>query len=717
MQAIITEQLILSSSKIETKKALFAQIAKVVSDAKRTTNEKGILQDLQKREDIGSTAFENGLMIPHARSKHIKAITLVIVPFADVDFESLDGKKTNFAVAILVPADQENKHLTILSKLSGLFSDASALANFKKASKKAKIDLLEKAITTENAQTPATSSKGSFDVVGVTSCAAGIAHTYMARDALLKAAKAKGYSMKVETRGAVVENKLTAAEIKAAKFVVVAADTKVDKKPFIGKKYYETSTNDAIKNGIKIIEAGATASVLGNPGGASKNAKTERKPKKQNEILRALMTAISYMLPIIVAGGLLFAIPTAIQAASTDSNGKAQDLPEFWAAMQKFGLQGFSKLAIPIIAMYMAYSIGGKPAMAAGLISAYFANDPELLGEFSYLPGAGDNPIGAGFLGGIFIGIFIGYLVKWMRWIKWHRFIAPAAPILIVPLISTFIGFIFVVYVVGPPLSYLMGELYEGLANLQSNSKWITICIGALFAGLVAFDLGGPVGKISWFVANAIFLDTTSELAMQSGIAPNLMPWTAMTAAISVGPLAMFYATRCFKWKYSKTEIEAGGACLPLGLVGISEGALPFAFANPLKFVIANVTGGVVAGALVTAFSINYWGGLGSPIGAWLGYVDDGAFGFLWALCIIIGVLVSGSLFTLLRKREPAYQEEYKEYKAAKVQMWKERNVQPGFKNVPKKWAYYGRQFRRKFKPAVKYMANPKNWVQKPSDW
>ncbi|CAM9112660.1 PTS fructose transporter subunit IIABC [Mycoplasma todarodis] len=705
MKQIISEELIVSSKSINSKKDLFKLIANTMKKNKLTTDVEGLTKDLEERESLGSTAFENGLMIPHCRTKHINETKLVIVKFNDNNFDSIDSKETNFAVAILVPEIAEKEHLVILSKLSRVFSTKEKLEQFKKNTKKEKVAVVTSAINEEEVQDKKVDK---YDFVAVTSCAAGIAHTYMARDGLVDGAKKLGLNAKVETRGATTENRLTAKEIEDAEFVIIAADVSISKKRFAGKKILVVDTNAAIRDGVDVIERAKDAEV--SYGKAEKVGKLRiggTDKKKQKLLGKAVMSALSFMIPIAIAGGILMAIPNAAAAGGNSSGGTWHFPNKFSNALWDFGHIGLI-LMVPILAMFLAYKIGGKAAMPAALIGGFFINDGQLMGKYTLisLPQGIGGSASAGFLGGLVVGIGVGYLVRMMQWIKWHRWIKPVSNLMIIPILTSFITFLIVTYVIGSPMTWVMAELYIGLSKVNSAGLGVSILIGILFAALMAIDLGGPINKTTLTVATVIFMDTLAKGD------PNFTPQTAVQAAIAVPPLGMWLSTIIFRRKFSQTEVAAGQAALPMGLVGITEGALPFAFKTPLKAIFANVMGSMVAGALVTLFQIKFYGGLGSPLGAYIGYSEHSFFGLAWIFSILCGVIVTGVIYGLIRKKVPAYEEEHKQNKIAKKAFYAEQ----GLTTKKAIFNYNVKNIGKKSAEGFKHCINPKNWFERPED-
>ncbi len=481
-------------------------------------------------------------------------------------------------------------------------------------------------------------------ILGITSCAAGIAHTYMAAESLEKKAKELGYEVKVETQGMIgSENQLDAKDIKGADLIIVAAEVNVELDRFIGKKVYVTDTKLAIKDPEQLIneaiEKGTIYSVKGTNVNGIKVGKTE------NGVIKHLMNGISYMMPMVISAGLLLAIANIFAFSADDAGRITQwgwDLNTtfgvFMSKMFYVGQVGF-KLMIPLFAGFVAVSIADKPALVPAMIGAYLVNDPEFLG----------TDAGAGFIGAIIIGFAAGYLVKMLKKINWPKIIKPIAPIMIIPLISTFLMFILSYYIIGKPIALGMGWLYDVLTYVTVTYKAAPFLVGALFGAAIGFDLGGPVNKTALIVGTAIFTDTVTQFGIGGA---NFIPQTATQAAISVAPLAAWLSTIINKKLHTKEEKIMGSNALAMGLVGVSEGAIPFAASKPLIYIPANVIGSALAGGLVATLGIKFYGGIGSPLGAVVGYIQQPLPILPWVLSIFLGVLVTSLIIRVGLKRQ-----------------------------------------------------------------
>lgn len=413
----------------------------------------------------------------------------------------------------------------------------------------------------------ATDSGGTF-LVGVTSCPTGIAHTFMAAEALQRAAKAMGYEMKVETRGSVgAKNELTEEEIERADAVVVAADANVETTRFAGKKLLETGTKAAIHDAkglinqalaLEVEPAGAKSSM---PGGL------KRPPKKaRTGAYKHLMTGVSHMLPLIVAGGLLIALAFAVGGIYA-----GEEEGTLGAALMQIGAKSAFALFVPVLAGYIAYSIADRPGLTPGLVGGMLAVQ-----------------LGSGFLGGLAAGFLAGYLALWLnRAIKLPDSLQGLKPVLILPLLSTLIVGLAMIYVVGPPVKVVLEALSGWLSNMQEGSA---ITLGLILGGMMAFDMGGPVNKAAYtFSIGLLATDIYGPMA-------------AVMAGGMVPPLACAAAANIARSRFTPEERQASKATAVLGLSFITEGAIPFAAADPLRVIPCMVLGSAVTGGLSMYF-------------------------------------------------------------------------------------------------------------------
>ena len=480
------------------------------------------------------------------------------------------------------------------------------------------------AVPTPAAPPPPDASKF---LVGVTSCPTGIAHTFMAAEGLKKAATALGYEMKVETQGSVgAQNTLTFEEIGRADAVIIAADAFVDKTRFAGKRLYETSTKAALHEGQEVIKK---ALALPEPGGTeladlAKEMKKARAAKVTGPY-KHLMTGVSYMLPVVVAGGILIALSFAFGGI------KPEGYPEgtlAWALMKTGGGTAFA-LFVPVLAAFVAYSIADRPGIAPGIIGGMLATS-----------------VGSGFLGGLIAGFLAGYATLWLNnAIKLPKNLQGLKPVLILPLLSTLIVGLGMIYLIGPPMKVVNDAMTNWLKGMQAGSA---VILGMILGAMMAFDMGGPVNKAAYAFSVGLLSSQIYE------------PMAAVMAAGMTPPLGLALAAMLFKDRFTDDEREAASAAAVLGLSFITEGAIPFAARDPLRTIPSLMIGSAVAGALSMAFKCK----LLVPHGGLFVLPIPNAVGNLggYILAIVVGTLVTtGMLFALkkpLAKKEQAFARE-----------------------------------------------------------
>ena len=458
-------------------------------------------------------------------------------------------------------------------------------------------------------------------IVAITSCPTGIAHTFMAAEGLEKGAQALGHQIKVETQGSVgAQNTLTPAEIAAADVVIIAADAKVETSRFAGKPLYETSTNAAINDGQAVVNK-ALAQAASGPASKAGNsdymaevqaAKAERS-RSRTGFYKHLLTGVSYMIPFVVAGGILIALGFAFGGLNVDKATSGLG----WGLFQ-IGANGAFVLFVPILAGFIAYSIADRPGLAPGMVGGLLST----------------TILGAGFLGGIIAGFLAGYLVYWLnKVIKLPRNLVGLMPVLILPVLGVGIVGLLMVFVIGPPVHLINVGLTNWLGGLTTGNA---IVLGLLMGGMMAVDMGGPVNKAAYAVAVGLLASKIYG------------PMAAVMAAGMTPPLALALATYLFKNRFTHDEREAGKAAWVLGLAFITEGAIPFAAEDPFRVIPACIVGSAVAGALSMLFGCALRVPHGGIFVLPIPNVVTNLPGYL--LAIVIGTLVTtGALFILKR--------------------------------------------------------------------
>ncbi|WAH40939.1 fructose-specific PTS transporter subunit EIIC [Alicyclobacillus fastidiosus] len=466
-------------------------------------------------------------------------------------------------------------------------------------------------------------------IVAITACPTGIAHTFMAQEALEQAAKQLGIDMRVETQGAGgSEGTLTAAEIAEADAVIIAADKKVELDRFVGKKVLQTSVTAAIKDAGALIEESATAPVYGtvvsesSTDGYLADIQEQKNARKSGQpaVYRHLMNGVSNMLPLVISGGIFIALSVAI-----DLNQK-QSLS---VAFNNIGGGSAFALFVPILAAFIAQSIGDRPAFAAGLVGGWIGTQGGMYGEAH---------ASAGYIGGIIAGFLAGYLtVGLKKVIKVPRTLEGVKTVLIMPVLTVGITGLLMIYVLGHPIAALMHAISNGLTHLGASGS---IGLGLLLGLMMAFDMGGPFNKVAYFFAVGLLPTGTVE-------AKTIM--AAVMGAGMVPPLAMAISTFISSRKYTRDERDAGKAALILGACFITEGAIPFATRDPLRVIPSIMVGSAITGALTMLFKVTspaphggifvFW-----LIGHWYWYI----------VAIVIGALVAAILVSSLKKRVEA---------------------------------------------------------------
>lgn len=461
------------------------------------------------------------------------------------------------------------------------------------------------------AQAPAATPTATAKIVAVTACPTGVAHTFMAAEALQQAAQQLGYTFTVETQGSVgARNPLSAQAIAEADVVLLAADIEVPTARFAGKRIYRCGTGIALKQARATLDkALAEAKVEGS---AEASAAAPAKAEKTG-VYKHLLTGVSFMLPMVVAGGLLIALSFVFGIEAYKQSGT---LP---AALMQIGGEAAFKLMVPLLAGYIAWSIADRPGLAPGMIGGLLA-----------------STLGAGFIGGIVAGFLAGYSAKAIaRWARLPSSLEALKPILIIPLLASLFTGLVMIYVVGQPVAAML----EGLTHfLDSMGTTNAILLGLLLGGMMCVDLGGPINKAAY--AFSVGLLASSSYA----------PMAATMAAGMVPPIGLGIATFLARRKFAQSEREAGKAALALGLCFISEGAIPFAAKDPLRVIPASIAGGALTGALSMYFGCK----LMAPHGGLFVLLIPNAINhaLLYLLAIVAGSLVTAVVYAVIKKSE-----------------------------------------------------------------
>ncbi|WP_024301899.1 PTS fructose transporter subunit EIIBC [Pseudogulbenkiania sp. MAI-1] len=466
---------------------------------------------------------------------------------------------------------------------------------------------------------PAQAASAALEIVAITSCPTGIAHTFMAAEGLTQGAKQLGHHVKVETQGSVgAQNTLSDDEIRRADLVIIAADTQVDTSRFVGKRLFKTSTKAAIHDGAALVKRAiaeasehapakaASASTQAAPGEAAKAQRTG--PYKH------LMTGVSFMLPFVVAGGILIAIAFALGGIYAFDDAHKGTLA--WALFQ-IGAKSAFALMVPALAGYISYSIADRPGITPGMVGGMLAAS-----------------LGSGFLGGIIAGFIAGYGTDWLnRHIKLHRNLDGLKPVLILPVLGSLLVGLLMIYVVGTPVASVLAALTEWLKGMQGSSA---LLLGALLGAMMAFDMGGPLNK-------AAYAFSTGLIASQV-----YTPMAATMAAGMTPPLGIALATLLFRDRFTADEHEAGKAAGVLGISFITEGAIPFAARDPLRVIPALIAGSALTGAISMAagaeLKVPHGGIFVLPIPNAVSHLG------MYLVALVAGTVTTAVLLRLLKK-------------------------------------------------------------------
>ncbi|MFM4970439.1 fructose-specific PTS transporter subunit EIIC [Aeromonas veronii] len=617
---LINEHLINLDLKATRKEEVFTEMARLLASQGKVSNEQAFIKDLWAREELGNTGFEEGVALPHAKSAAVCNPAVAIgISRNGIEYGAEDGKPSHIFFMIASPDGGANHHIEVLAELSGKLIEEGFIAKLLAANTPADALALLLAKKEEQSAAP-TTSKGF--IIGVTGCPAGIAHTYLAAESLERAAKELGYEVKVETNGSIgVKNSPTANEIARAAAIVVACDKQVDMARFAGKPLIKTGVKAPIKDGKGLIEQAlkAPAYVADKD---EKKGEEKRASGGSSDLYRYLMNGVSHMIPFVVTGGLLIALSLAIGGNPTPSG---MQIPEgsMWNQILNVGVAAFT-LMIPILAGYIAYAIGDRPALAPGFIGGWIANNGSFYGADA----------GTGFIGAIIAGLLVGYLVRWIATRQYHKMVQPLVPILIAPIVgSLFIAAVFI-FIIGAPIADMMTGLNAMLLSMSGGSL---VLLGIVLGGMAGFDMGGPVNKVAFLFSVGMIASGQTQFM------------GAMACAIPAAPLGMSLATVLGRKLgiFDESEIEAGKAAGAMGLVGISEGAIPFAARDPLAVIPANVLGSMTAAVMAFLFGITNSVAHGGPIVALLGAVNKP---LLALLCMICGAIVTGVVAVALKK-------------------------------------------------------------------
>ena len=617
-------------AKVGSKAEALEHLVTLMAKSGKLADEAEYKRCVLAREEEGSTGIGEGIAIPHAKTNAVKAPGLAAMIVSEgVDFASLDDQPAKLFFLIAAPDTEDNVHLDVLSRLSTLLMDEEfTTALYAAKSPKEFLSIIDKfeadklAEEAEEAAEQATEVPAAERLVlAVTACPTGIAHTYMAAEALQNMAEKMGVTMKVETNGSGgVKNKLTAEEIAAAEGIIVACDKNVPVERFAGKPVIFVKVADGINKPKELIEAileGKAAIYEGK----SEEKQSEAEPTKEStgrQIYKHLMNGVSHMLPFVIGGGILIALAFLLdmEFAGTAKFGSGTPAAAFF---KNVGGMAFSMM-MPILAGYIAMSIGERPGLMLGIVGGFLAASG-----------------GSGFFGALFAGFIGGYLVLALRKLfsALPDSLEGLKPVLLYPVCGLVLMGVLMTYVINPPTAAFNNWLAATLASMSTVSK---VLLGFILGGMMSIDFGGPINK-------AAYVFGTASLAAADGSAVS----SAIMASVMVGgmvpPLAISLSTMLFKNKYTARERQSGITNVIMGMSFITEGAIPFAASDPLRVIPCCALGSAIAGALCQYFGCS----VPAPHGGVFvfGVVQNWP---MYFVAVVVGSVVAALLLGFLKK-------------------------------------------------------------------
>lgn len=575
---LLKPELMIFDLKANDKMSAIEEIASKFFEKGYVKDKEDFKKGLIAREEEGSTALGESVAIPHTKNETVKEPAVLFArKIGGLDYEALDGEPTEIFFSIGAPAGENNLHVETLAELSKMIMKEGFIDDLKKCSNAEEVyGIIDK--YSEKKKDPVVESVGEVEatnsdikLLAVTACPNGIAHTYMAQEALEKAAKKAGVSIKVETNGSDgIKNRLTVKEIEEADAIIIAADKKVETNRFDGKKLIQRPVSDGIRKSDELIEKAIKGEgrIFTAEEGANNTSSDDGEGQSfWQKIYGDLMNGISHMLPFVIGGGILMAISFLVERFAGDES-------LAFTFLNGLGGDAFSFL-IPILAGFIAMSIGDRPALMPGMVAGLMASR------------------GAGFIGGLIGGFLAGYVVNLMKKAckNLPKSIEGLKPMLIYP--------VFGLLIVGALMFFIIDPIFTGINTFINN--WLMslsganmLVLGAILAGMMAIDMGGPINKAAYAFAIGAFTDTGIGTFMAAVMVGGMVP-----------PIAIAIATTFFKDKFTEDQKKTTITNYILGLSFITEGAIPFAAAEPGKVIPASVIGSAIAGAIVGGFNIS----------------------------------------------------------------------------------------------------------------
>lgn len=617
----------------KTKNEALDQIVELMDRSGKIRDLEAYRKQVYLREEESTTGIGEGIAIPHGKCDAVERPGLAAMVVRDgVDFDALDGEPVTLMFLIAAPNTEDNVHLDVLSKLSVLMMDEDFSRSLREAkSVEEFLSIIDKADDEKpdiDERLENTKTGGGANILAVTSCPTGIAHTYMAAEGLEKAARAAGVNIKIETRGSGgAKNVITAKEIQEADCIIVAADAQVPMDRFDGKKVIECQVSDGINKAEELISRALSGDV---PVFRAANAPANQQAGKSggsigHQIYTQLMNGVSHMLPFVVGGGILIALAFLIDGFAVDMStlsveerGNFGTITPVAAMLKNIGGVAFG-LMLPVLAGFIAMAIGDRPALALGFVGGMLAANGT-----------------SGFLGALVAGFLAGYVIVALRKVceKLPEALEKLAPVLIYPVVGILLIGLSMNFVIEPIMGAVNTALNSGLKGMGDSSR---IVLGLVLGGMMAIDMGGPFNKAAYVFGTAAIASGNYDIM----------------AAVMIGgmtpPCAIALSTLLFKNKFTKEERDAGPTNFIMGLAFITEGAIPFAASDPLRVLPSCIIGSAAAGALSMAFQCT----LMAPHGGIFVFPVVGN-ALMYLLALVVGTGISAVLLGVLKKKVEA---------------------------------------------------------------
>ncbi|MGX7195856.1 PTS fructose transporter subunit IIABC [Enterococcus olivae] len=622
LEDLITSDNIILNLKGQNQTEVIDEMVQKLSENLIVTDAVAFKEAVWKREKEISTAIGDGIAIPHAQSEAVKKPAIIVGrTLVGVDY---GGEHTHLIFMIAAPKNASNDHLTLLSKLSTFLISENFRAKLLIARDEEDILTAIKEQEKRQEVTLTDSTDNGKYLVGITGCMTGIAHTYMAAEALKAAATKRGMKAKIQTNGANgAENVLTPADVNQADAIVLAHDVQVDTTVFKGKRFVDVPVKKAINEADQLLDLALSYQIKSNDSvPVEEYSIEETKEESKLDFYKHIMSGVSYMLPFVVVGGIFIAISFMFGIYAADPNSDQYNV--FAHFFSQVGGEAAFALMVPVLAGYIGYSISSKQALAPAMIGGMMAT----IG-------------GSGFLGGMVAGFLAGFATKYVAkmMVKIPRAFQGLVSVLITPLISTLIVGAFMFFILNTPMSMLNVFLEGWLSGLTGTNALI---LGAILAGMMASDMGGPINKTASAFGLAMFAANIFE------------PSAALMVGGMVPPLGIALATTFFKNRFTEQEREAGKASYVLGASFITEGAIPFAAADPMRVIPANIIGSAIGGAICMGLNIS----LKAPHGGIFVIPIAANKPLLYIACILLGSIITCLIIGFLKK--PLTEEEQK---------------------------------------------------------